>query len=115
MKKFVAILAVAATMCAANAQAQNKDVAAAKAAVEKAQAAAENPKQNTKMATWIKYGETLVKAHAAPTGNAWVGMSAQEFQVLAAGERPTGESQVTVGGEPMIKRSYVGKDLYFNH
>ena len=56
MKKFVAILALAATMFAVNAQAQNKEVAAAKAALEKAQAAAENPKQNTKLATWLKYG-----------------------------------------------------------
>ena len=76
MKKFLAILAVAA-LFAVNAQAQ-KEVAAAKAALEKAQAAAENPKQNTKMATWLKYGEALVKAYSAPTGNAWVGMSAQE-------------------------------------
>ena len=65
MKKFVAILALAATLFAVNAQAQNKEVAAAKAALEKAQAAAENPKQNTKLATWLKYGETLVKAYAA--------------------------------------------------
>ena len=77
MKKIFAIIAIAASMFAVNAQAQNKNVAAAKAAVEKALAATENPKQNTKMATWLKYGEALVKAYSAPTGNAWVGMSAQ--------------------------------------
>ena len=98
MKKFVAILALAATMFAVDAQAQNKEVAAAKAALEKAQAAAENPKQNTKLATWLKYGETLVKAYAAPSGAAWVGMSMQEFQMLA-NERAQSESQVTIGGE----------------
>ena len=112
MKKFLAILAVAA-LFAVNAQAQ-KEVAAAKAALEKAQAAAENPKQNTKMATWLKYGEALVKAYSAPAGNAWVGMSAQEYQVLAAGERAQSESQVTVGGEPMTKRVYANKNMYFN-
>ena len=113
MKKFVAILALAATMFAVNAQAQNKEVAAAKAALEKAQAAAENPKQNTKLATWLKYGETLVKAYAAPSGAAWVGMSMQEFQMLA-NERAQSESQVVVGGEQMTKRVFANKNMYFN-
>ncbi len=113
MKKFVAILALAATMFAVNAQAQNKEVAAAKAALEKAQAAAENPKQNTKLATWLKYGETLVKAYAAPSGAAWVGMSMQEFQMLA-NERAQSESQVTVGGEQLTKRVFANKNMYFN-
>ena len=108
MKKFLAILAVAATMFAVDAKAQSsKELNAAKAALDKAQAAAENPKQNTKMATWMKYGETLVKAYDASLGNAWVGMSAQEFQVLAAGDRPVSESQVVVGGEPLTKREYL--------
>ena len=113
MKKFVAILALAATMFAVNAQAQNKEVAAAKAALEKAQAAAENPKQNTKLATWLKYGETLVKAYAAPSGAAWVGMSMQEFQMLA-NERAQSESQVTIGGEQLTKRVFANKNMYFN-
>lgn len=113
MKKFVAILALAATMFAVNAQAQNKEVAAAKAALEKAQAAAENPKQNTKLATWLKYGEALVKAYAAPSGAAWVGMSMQEFQMLA-NERAQSESQVVVSGEQMTKRVFANKNIYFN-
>ena len=113
MKKILAILAIAASV-AVNAQAQNKEVAAAKAAVEKAQAAVENAKQNTKTATWLKYGEALIKAYNAPAGNAWVGMTMQELQVLAAGERPSAESQVELGGEPMTKREYANKNLYFD-
>ena len=115
MKKILAIIAVAATMFAVNAQAQNaKGVAAAKAAVDKAQAAVENAKQNTKTATWMKYGQTLIDAYNAPAGNYWVGMSAQELQVLSGGERPTAESQVTVGGQPMLKQEYANKNIYFN-
>ena len=115
MKKILAIIAVAATMFAVNAQAQNaKGVAAAKAAVDKAQAAVENAKQNTKTATWMKYGQTLIDAYNAPAGNYWVGMSAQELQVLSGGERPVGESQVTVGGQPMLKQEYANKNIYFN-
>ena len=113
MKKILTILAIAASV-AATAQAQNKEVAAAKAAVEKAQAAVENAKQNTKTATWLKYGESLVKAFDAPAGNAWVGMSTQELQVLTSGERPLGESQVEVGGQTMVKREYANKNLYFD-
>jgi type II secretory pathway pseudopilin PulG len=114
MKKFLAIIAIAASMTAVNAQAQNKSVAAAKSAVEKAQAATENAKQNTKAATWIKYGQTLIDAFNAPAGNAWVGMSAQELQVLGAGERPMSEADVTLGGQPMHKQVYANKNYYFN-
>ena len=113
MKKILAILAVAASLAAA-AQAQNKETAAAKAAVEKAQAAVENAKQNTKTATWLKYAESLVKAYDAPAGNTWVGMTAQDFMLVAAGERPLGESQVELEGMPMTKREYANKNLYFD-
>ena len=114
MKKIFAIIAIAASMFAVNAQAQNKNVAAAKSAVEKAFAATENAKQNTKTATWLKYGQALMDAYNAPAGNVWVGMSAQELQVLSAGERPTSETQVEVGGEPMLKQTYANKNYYFN-
>jgi len=114
MKKILAIIAITASMFAVNAQAQNKSVAAAQAAVEKALAATENAKQNTKTATWLKYGQTLLDAYNAPAGNAWVGMSAQELAVLAGGEKPTAESQVVLGGQPMLKQEYANKNLYFN-
>ena len=115
MKKILTILAIVASMVAANAQPQGaKAVATAKAAVEKAQAAVENPKQNTKTATWLKYGQTLLDAYNAPAGNFWVGMSAQELQVLGGGERPRSETQVVVGNQTLIKQEYANKNLYFN-
>ena len=115
MKKIFAIIAIAATMTAVNAQAQNaKSVAAAKSAVDKAYAATENAKQNTKAATWIKYGQTLLDAFNAPAGNAWVGMSAQELAVVGGGERPMSEADVTVGGQPMHKQVFSNKNFYFN-
>ena len=112
MKKFVAILALAATMFAVNAQAQNKEVAAAKAALEKAQAAAENPKQNTKLATWLKYGQTLLDAYTAPQGNVWAGMTLQDLNLVAASERMMSESQVVANGQNLTKRVYANKNLY---
>lgn len=113
MKKILAILALAATL-AVSAQAQTKEVAAAKAALEKAQAGIDNAKQNTKTATWLKYAEALVKAYEAPKGSAWIGMTAQELQVLSANERPVSESQVEIGGQAMTKRVYANKNLYFD-
>ena len=109
MKKILAILAIAASV-AVNAQAQSKEAAA----VEKALAAVENVKQNTKTATWLKYGDALIKAYNAAQGTAWVGMSSAEFQLLPGNERPTGESQVEVDGQVMTKREFATRNLYFD-
>ena len=67
MKKIILILALAAACTAANAQV--KSIAAAESAVQKAKADAENPKKNTKLATWLKYGHALIDAYDAPAGN----------------------------------------------
>ena len=116
MKKILAIIAIAASMFAVSAQAQNnaKSLGAAKAALEKAQAAAENPKQNTKLATWLKYGQALLDAYAAPQGNVWTGMSVQDLGLVAANERMMSESQVVANGQNLTKRVYANKNLYFN-
>ena len=115
MKKILAILALAASMFAVTAQAQNvKSLGAAKAALEKAQAAAENPKKNTKMATWLAYGKALMDAYAAPQGNVWAGMSAQDLALVAANDRMLSESQVVINGQNLVKRVYGNKNLYFN-
>ena len=115
MKKIFAIIAIAASMFAVSAQAQNvKSLAAAKSALDKAAAAAENPKQNTKMATWLKYGQALLDAYSAPIGNMWAGMTAQDLALVAAGERMMSESQVVANGQTLIKRVYGNKNLYFN-
>ena len=115
MKKILAILALAASMFAVTAQAQNvKSLGAAKAALDKAQAAAENPKKNTKMATWLTYGKALMDAYAAPQGNVWAGMTAQDLALVAANERVMSESQVVANGQTLTKRAYANKNLYFN-
>ena len=79
MKKILYVFAVAAAIAAVDMQAQPKSRQAAKAAVEKAEAATVNPKQNVKPATWIKYGKTLMDAYSFSKGNVWVGMSRQEL------------------------------------
>ena len=113
MKRIFLVLALAATLQVANAQ-NAKSVAAAKSALDKAAAAAENPKQNTKLATWLKYGQALLDAYAAPSGNVWVGMTEQEMTLLGGAEKPGSEEQVIIEGQPMRKLSYSNKNVYVN-
>ncbi len=114
MKKIFLVLAIVASMQAFDAQAQVKNPAAAKSAVEKAEAATTNPKQAVKPAVWIKYGHALLDAYNAPAGNVWTGMTRQELQVIGGGEQPQSESAVEVGGRQMTKVAYANKNLYFN-
>lgn len=114
MKKILLVLAVIASMQAFDAQAQVKNPAAAKAAVEKAAAATTNPKQATKAAVWIKYGHTLIDAYNAPAGNLWTGMSRQDLQILGGNDKPVSETVAEVGGRQMTKLAYSNKNLYFN-
>ncbi len=114
MKKIFLTLAVFASISIANAQDQVKGIDAARAAVESAQAAADNAKKATKAATWLKLGQTLFDAYNAPAGNAWVGASAQELALLMGRERPISEEMVTVGGEEYRKQVFETRNYYFN-
>ena len=113
MKKLFFAIAIFASLQAFDAQAQ-KSPAAVKAAVEKAAVATENPKQNAKVATWVKYGQTLLDAYSNPTANLWIGMSAQELAMIGGGEKPTSEEVVIVSDRQMTKQTYSNKVLYFN-
>ncbi|MCQ2182035.1 MAG: tetratricopeptide repeat protein [Bacteroidales bacterium] len=114
MKKIFLVLAIAASMQVAGAQNQVKSIAQATSAVEKAAAAAGNPKQNTKSATWMKYGQALIDAYVAPTGNVWIGIGKQELALIGGPEKPLSEEQVTLNGQPMVKQVYANKNYYFN-
>lgn len=115
MKRIFLVLALAASLQVANAQNnQVKSIPAATSALEKAAASAENPKQNTKVATWLKYGQALIDAYSAPIGNAWLGMSQQDAAFLTGGEKPSAEEQVTVGGQAYLKQVFATKNYYFN-
>ena len=114
MKKLFLVLAVVASLQAFDAQAQVKTPAAAKSAVEKAEATTENPKQSAKPATWVKYGDALLDAYDAPIGNVWIGMSRQELDMLGGGERPSSEEVVDLSGRQMTKLVYATKNLYLN-
>ena len=113
MKKVLIALALLASVTFAYAQ-NVKSENAAKAALEKAQAAANNAKQATKVATWLKLATSYMDAYNAPMGNGWIGAQAQELQLVMAGQRPTSEENVTLNGTQYVKKAYASADYYFN-
>ncbi|MCQ2176514.1 MAG: hypothetical protein MJY41_01070 [Bacteroidales bacterium] len=113
MKKILIALALIASVQFAGAQEQVKSVSAAKSALEAAQAAAQNPKKNTKMQTWLKLGQSYIDAYNAPMGNAWVGVSKSELQLIGGNEKPSAVEEVLIGGQPMTKEVYETRNYYF--
>lgn len=115
MKKILVVLALAGAMfSAANVQAQVKSVSAVRSAVESAQKAAADAKKATKVATWLKLGQTMVEAYNTPMGNGWIGASEQDLALVMGNVKPSAEEQVTINGEPMVKKVYDTMNYYFN-
>ena len=112
MKKILIVLAIALSVNFADAQ--TKAAADAKKAVEAAEAAAQNPKKATKVATWMKVAETYMGAYNAPSKNVMSGASKQELQFMMAGENVLSQEEVVLAGQPYLKETYADKNLYFN-
>ena len=112
MKRILIALAVLLSVQVADAQTKTPEVA--KKAVEAADAAAQNPKKATKVATWLKLATSYMDAYNAPIGNAWVGASKQELSLLMAGQKPVSVENVVIEGQPFSKEVYADKELYFN-
>ena len=115
MKKIFFALAIVMSMTFANAQqVKTKTPAAAKSAVEAAQAAASNAKKATKVATWLKLAQSYMDAYSASAGNGWIGAQAQELQLVMGGQKPSSEEQVVINGTQYLKKAYATADYYFN-
>lgn len=115
MKKIFFALAIVMSMTFANAQqVKTKTEGAAKAALEAAQAAADNAKKATKVATWLKLAQSYMDAYQAPAGNGWIGGQAQELQLVMGNQKPTSEENVVVNGTSYLKKAYASADYYFN-
>ena len=112
MKRILIALALVLSLQVADAQV--KSPAAVKKAVEAAEVAAQDPKKNTKTATWLKLAEAYVNAYTNPAGIGWVGASKQELQMLMAGQQPLSVEQVEVAGAPYTKEVYASCNYYFN-
>lgn len=114
MKKIFLTIALLASIEAAFAQTEVKSPQAAKAAVEKAEADIANPKKNTKMATWFKYGQTLLDAYNTSVGAAWRGASHQEADMVQNNLKPMKTESVTLNGTTYSKEVYPLRNLYFS-
>ena len=114
MKRIFIALALIASVTFANAQNNVKSLSAAKSALEAAEAAANNAKKATKVATWLKLASSYMDAYNAPMGNGWIGAQAQELNLVMANQRATSEQNVEINGNQYLKKSYPTADYYFN-
>ena len=112
MKRILIALAVLLSVQVADAQTKSPE--AAKKALMSAEAASQDAKKAAKVATWTKLASAYMDAYNAPAGNAWIGASKQELQLIMGGEKPTAVEAVVVGGEQLQKEVYANKDFYFN-
>jgi len=120
MKKIMIALALVLSLQVANAQtktpaAAKKAIDGAEAATKKAEAAyAANPKKVVKPTTYLALAKAYMDAYNAPIGNVWAGMTTQDMALLVT-EKPSAVEQVTVGGEPYEKQIFDSKNLYFRN
>ncbi len=111
MKRILIALAVLLSVQVADAQTKSPE--AARKAVESAEAASKDAKKAAKVATWTKLAGAYLDAYNAPAGNAWIGATKQELQLLMGNQKPVSTESAVVGGQPLLKEVYADKDMYF--
>ena len=112
MKRIFIALAVLLAVQVADAQVKALD--SAKKAVEAAEEAAQNPKKNTKVATWLKLATSYMDAYEAPSGNVIVNSPRMQVQMMMGAEKPTAVEEAIVDGMAFKKEVYGNKNLYFD-
>ena len=112
MKRILSALALLLAVQAADAQVKSPE--AAKKAVLAAEEAAQNPKKNTKVATWLKLASSYMDAYDAPVGNILVNSPRVQLQMMMGNEKPVSVEDVVVDGAPFKKEVYANKNLYFD-
>ena len=112
MKRILIALAVLLSVQVADAQVKALD--AAKKAVEAADAAAQNEKKATKVATWLKVASAYMQAYEAPTGNVIVNSPRMQVQMMMGNEKPSSSESVVIDGINFKKEVYSNKNLYFD-
>ena len=112
MKRILIALALLLAVQAADAQVKSPE--AAKKAVLAAEEATQNPKKNTKVATWLKLASSYMDAYEAPIGNILVNSPRVQLQMMMGNEKPVSVEEVIVDGAPFKKEVYANKNLYFD-
>ena len=108
------LIALAVLLAVQVADAQVKSVDAVKKAVQAAEDAANNPKKNTKVATWLKLATTYMDAYEAPAGNVLVNSPRVQIQMMMGNEKPVSSESVVIDGLNFKKEVYANKNLYFD-
>lgn len=111
MKK---LLIAVALLLSVQAVAQNISPEKAKAMIDKAKVATEDPKKASKAKTWISLAETYIKVDAAPTKNISVGMTQADLKAVIGSQQVLSTENVTVSGAPALKEVYADKDVYYD-
>lgn len=111
MKRILIALVMLAAVQVAYAQ---KSPEAVKKSVESAKAAAENPKKNTKVATWTKLADVYMDAYDAPVGNYLINTPRIQLEQLGVYKKPLSVEEVTIDGAPYRKEIQADKALYFD-
>ena len=112
--KRILLVASALLMLVPFASAQLKSSADVQKYVEAAKANAENPKKNTKAATWIKLGEAYYTAYTDATGDVKLGYDETNASLFLQA-KPTSQEVVVVGGAQMVKNVYKTLNLYYQN
>ena len=105
-------LAILLAVQVADAQVKTPDVV--KKAVMAAEAASQDAKKSTKVATWLKLASAYMDAYNAPAGAAWLGATKTELQLIMGNEKVRSVEKVNLGGESLTKEVYSNKEFYFN-
>ncbi len=96
-----------AAPAAAQVSGMRVDLNKVRSAVEKAKADTQNPRNATRASAWLKLGEALIEADAAPVNGLYAGMP-ENMLVIALGTAPTSQETIeetvyTVHNYPNVK------------
>ena len=111
MKRILIALVMLATVHAAYAQ---KSPEAVRKTVDAAKAATENPKKNTKVATWTKLASVYMDAYDAPIGNLLINTPKIQLEQFGMYKQPLAVEQVEIEGAYFRKEIHADKALYFD-
>lgn len=112
MKKLMLIAALAVISTSAFAQ---KTEEATQKAVAAAQAACNDAKKATKLATWMNAAKVNLEAYIAPQGVGMVGVGRAEITMLLNGKKPVETVTRTVAGKEYLVDVFTNADYYYQN
>ena len=112
--KRILLVASALLMLVPFANAQLKSSADVKKYVESAKAKADNPKNATKAAVWMKLGEAYYKAYTDCTGDVQIGHDETNASLFLQA-KPSSQEMVVLDGVQTVKNVYKTVNIYYQN